>query len=91
MQFDHVEKTKTDMAYNTESFEKAINDFGYVIEEVRKSSLDKVCAVFGAVIEGTLVKRVRWDSEGKCFSFKGKELSKYDLPLESVQSSTQIY
>lgn len=74
------------MAYNTLIFEKAIHSFGYVIEQIKKNSTDRVLSVYGAIIEGIHVKRVRWDSEGKCFSQKGKALSKYDLPLEEVQS-----
>lgn len=74
------------MAYNTIVFETAIHACGYIVDEIRKESLDKVKSVLGSVIEGTYVKRVRWDSEGKCFSPKGKALSKYDLPLEEVQS-----
>lgn len=74
------------MAYNTFIFETAILERGYVVEEIRKESLEKVKFVLGAVIKGTYVKRVRWDSEGKCFSPKGKALPQYDLPMEEVQS-----
>lgn len=74
------------MAYNTLIFEKAMHAYGYVIERIAKDSQSTVKSVFGAVIEGTLVKRVRWNTEGKCFSPKGKALSKYDLPLEAVYS-----
>lgn len=73
------------MVYNTEVFETAIHAAGYVIDEIRKESPDKVKSILGSVIEGTHVKRVRWDSEGKCFSPKGKELPKFDLPLDAIQ------
>lgn len=73
------------MSYNTFVFETAIHACGYVVEQIKKESLDKVKFALGAVIKGTYVKRVRWDSEGKCFSLKCKALPKYDLPLASVQ------
>lgn len=74
------------MSYNTLAFETAIHACGYVVEVIKKDGPDKVRSVLGAVVEGTLVKRVRWNSEGKCFSPKGKALPKYDIPLEEVQS-----
>lgn len=70
------------MAYDTEIFEIAAQSRGFVIERIKKSSPDTVESMFGAVVEGTLVKQVRWDSEGRCFSYKGKALSKYNLELK---------
>lgn len=72
------------MAYNTDVFEKALQEKGYVIEKVKYSAPHEVKSVFGAVVEGTLVKQVWWNYEGKCFSFKGKALPKYDLPFEET-------
>ncbi len=70
------------MAYNTEIFEKAAHERGYVIESIRKSSPNAVESMRGAVVEGTLVKQVRWNAEGKCFSYRCKPLPKYDLSLK---------
>lgn len=77
------------MGYNTQTFEIAAQSLGYVIEKIKKNSVDRVDSMFGAIIEGTLVKQVRWDSSGHCFSYKGKKLPKYDLPLETIQSRIQ--
>ena len=71
------------MAYNTEIFEKAANSCGYVIESIRKSSLNAVESAKGSIVEGTLVKQVRWNAEGKCFSYRCNPLPKYDLPLNT--------
>lgn len=60
------------MGYNTQTFETAAQSLGYVIEKIKKNNLDTVDSMFGAIVEGTLVKQVRWDSYGHCFSYKGK-------------------
>ena len=75
------------MAYNTEIFERAAHACGYVIESIRKSSPNTVESVKGSVVEGTLVKQVRWNAEGKCFSYRCNPLPKYDLPLEEVSAN----
>jgi len=72
------------MGYNTKTFEEAAKSFGYVIERIKKNSLNSVDSMFGAIVEGTLVKQVRWDSSGHCFSYKGKRLPKYDLHLNAI-------
>lgn len=77
------------MGYNTQIFETAAQSLGYVIEKIKKNSLDTVDSMFGAIVEGTLVKQVRWDSYGHCFSYKGKKLPKYDLPLDTIQTRVQ--
>ena len=71
------------MAYDTDVFEKAARSCGYVIESIRKSSPNAVESAKGSIVEGTLVKQVRWDAEGKCFSYRCNPLPKYDLPLNS--------
>lgn len=73
------------MGYNTNEFEIAAQSRDFIIERIKKSSPDTVESMFGAVVEGTLVKQVRWDSEGRCFSYKGKALPKYDLSLKSIK------
>lgn len=60
------------MGYNTQTFETAAQSLGYVIEKIKKNNLDTVDSMFGAIVEGTLVKQVRWDLYGHCFSYKGK-------------------
>ena len=47
------------MGYNTQTFETAVQSLGYVIEKIKKNSLDTVDSMFGAIVEGTLVKQVR--------------------------------
>lgn len=75
------------MAYDTDIFEKAANSCGYVIESIRKSSPNAVESAKGSIVEGTLVKQVRWDAEGKCFSYRCNPLPKYDLPLNSKKGA----
>lgn len=72
------------MAYNTEIFEKAARKCGYVIESIKKNAPQKVESMRGAVVEGSLVKQVWWNAEGKCFSYRRAPLPKYDLQLEDV-------
>ena len=78
------------MAYNTEVFENALHARGYIIEKIKYSVPGLVKSILGAVVEGTLVKQVWWNNEGKCFSFKGKAQPKYDLPLEEVEKRLTV-
>lgn len=70
------------MEYNIAEFEKAALKKGFVIDSIKKSSPITVQSMFGSVISGTLVRPVRWDSNGRCYSLRGKPLSMYDLELE---------
>lgn len=73
------------MTYSILNFESAAQKQGYVIERIKKNGKNNVDSMFGSVTVGTLVRAVRWDQLGQCFSRKGKALPKYDLQLEDKE------
>lgn len=84
--------------YNTQVFETAINENGYIIEgikytnrsrEVRKIDgrvpVVKYINIDGEKRKKVINKPVRWDAFGNCFGrFNNKRLRKWDVDVKSA-------